>query len=115
MLADKHSITVEPSGIELEVHDGETIMGAALRAGYRWPSLCGGDGTCSICWVEVLSGGQRLSEAGPAERDTLELVPALVRRTRVVRLACQARVQGDVRVRKTGVKPRTSGVSEAPD
>ncbi|WP_224972867.1 2Fe-2S iron-sulfur cluster-binding protein [[Mycobacterium] nativiensis] len=106
MPAEKHWVTVEPRHIVLEADDGETIMGAALRSGYRWPSLCGGDGTCSICWVEVLTGGNQLSEVGELEQDTLQLVPALVRRTRSVRLACQARVQGDVCVRKSGVRPK---------
>lgn len=101
----KHLVTVEPSGLVLEVESGETLMGAAARAGYRWPSLCGGDGACSICWVEVLGGSEHLSEVSAGEQETMELVPALVRRTRTVRLACQARVGGDVTVRKPGVKP----------
>jgi ferredoxin, 2Fe-2S len=104
MPVERHVVTVAPRDIELEVNDGETIMGAAIRAGYRWPSLCGGAGTCSICWAEVLAGGEQLSGTTTLESTTLELVPALVRRTRTVRLACQARVHGDLSVRKSGVK-----------
>lgn len=101
----KHRVEVEPRGIEFDVNDGETIMGAALRNGYRWPTLCNGDGTCSICWVEVRAGEDHLSDAAPRERDTLELLSPVLRATRTVRLACQARVLGDVTVRKSGVRP----------
>lgn len=102
-----HRVAVEPRGIEFEVNDGETIMAAAQRHGYRWPTLCRGDGTCSICWVEVTAGENQLSDTAPAERATLELLSPLLRANRTVRLACQARVRGDVTVRKSGVKPVT--------
>ncbi len=97
---------MEPRDIEFEVDDGETVMGAAQRNGYRWPTLCRGDGTCSICWVEVTTGADHLSEMAPRERETLELLSPILRAGKTVRLACQARVRGDVTVRKAGVKPR---------
>lgn len=102
-----HSVAVEPRGIHFEVTEGETIMGAAERSGYRWPTLCHGDGTCSICWVEVTAGECHLSAVGDNERETLGLLSPRLRATRVVRLACQARVEGDVTVRKPGVRPKT--------
>ena len=37
-------IRVEPSGIEINANPDETIMEAAIRAGYKWPTVCGGDG-----------------------------------------------------------------------
>lgn len=100
-----HVVAVEPNGIEIEVREGETIMAAAERSGYRWPTLCRGDGTCSICWVEVKTGADRLSTMDDRERDTLELVSAHIRANHAIRLACQARVSGDLTVRRTGVRP----------
>lgn len=82
-------------------------MAAAQRSGYRWPTLCRGDGTCTICWVEVEAGADHLSDIAPLERDALEVVSRVLRATRTVRLACQARVNGDVRVRKPGVRPNS--------
>lgn len=103
-----HSVTVEPRGIVVEVNEGESIMAAAERSGLYWPTLCHGDGTCSICWVEVTGGGDNLSAMRDDERATLDLLSARLRATRTVRLACQARVGGDVAVRKPGVRPQTA-------
>lgn len=100
-----HVVAVEPRGIELEVEDGETIMAAAQRCGYRWPTLCRGEGSCSICWVAVTAGEDHLSSATALEQATLALLSVYIRTTRVVRLACQARVRGDVTVHKSGVRP----------
>ncbi len=101
-----HCVAVEPRGIVVEVNEGETIMAAAERGGYHWPTLCHGDGTCSICWVEVTEGSDNLSAMRDNERETLDLLSPRLRATRTVRLACQARVGGDVTVRKPGVRPR---------
>lgn len=80
-------------------------MAAAERSGYHWPTLCHGDGTCSICWVEVTTGGEHLSAATDAELATLNLLSPRLRQSREVRLACQLRVTGDAVVRKPGVRP----------
>ncbi|MCX2930860.1 2Fe-2S iron-sulfur cluster-binding protein [Mycobacterium sp. CVI_P3] len=97
---------VEPRGITLAVREGESIMAAAQRCGYHWPTLCHGDGTCSICWVEVKSGADNISAMKDNERETLTLLSERLTATRTVRLACQARVlEGEVTVRKPGVRP----------
>ncbi|XTP35580.1 2Fe-2S iron-sulfur cluster-binding protein [Mycobacterium sp. TJFP1] len=98
-------MVVEPRGIVIEVNEGETIMAAAERSGYHWPTLCHGDATCSICWAEVTEGGQNLSAMEDDERATLGLLSPRLRATRDVRLACRAQVVGDVAVRKPGVRP----------
>ncbi|ORA08140.1 hypothetical protein BST14_24945 [Mycobacterium arosiense ATCC BAA-1401 = DSM 45069] len=95
---------VEPSGIELDAKEGETVMAAALRLGYRWPTLCGGEAACAVCRMEVVSGEVQL---GPKDDDEQETLDGATGRPRgeQVRLACQARVYGDVVVTKKGVKP----------
>ncbi len=81
-------------------------MEAATRLGYKWPTLCNGDGTCTICFVEVVEGADRLSPIGPVERRALDVLPGRRLYEGVVRLACQARPAGRVVVKKTGVRAR---------
>ena len=105
MIDRHHCVDVQPGGFVLSVCDGETVMAAAERLGYRWPTLCHGEATCSVCWAQVLSGEQNLDAPGEAEQATLELLSPQLRAGRQVRLACQARVRGDLTVRKPGVRP----------
>ena len=98
-------VRVEPSGILLDVADGETIMDAAERAGFRWPTICNGDARCNQCFVLVQDGAQHLSPMRPQEREGLERVRWRFGPVAHERLACQARVLGDVVVLKEGVRP----------
>ncbi|HKT15087.1 MAG TPA: 2Fe-2S iron-sulfur cluster-binding protein, partial [Allosphingosinicella sp.] len=47
------AIRVEPLGAVLYVRDGETLMQAAARQGYHWPSICQGEARCGLCSIEV--------------------------------------------------------------
>jgi len=100
-------ITVLPAGIEIEALPGETIMAAAQRLGYYWPTTCGGLGICTTCLCEVEAGGDLLAEMGRSERKTLAAERGEPVLQRPVRLACQAMVlaQGAIRVEKRGVRP----------
>jgi len=53
---------------------------------------CGGMGMCGFCRISVLEGSDRLSEPGPAELRILGEIGARDNE----RLACFARVHGDV-------------------
>ena len=99
------TVRVEPAGLDIAVGDGETVMHAAERAGYRWPTVCHGQAVCTTCFFEVIRGDRNLLPAGDVERAALATSPAqLVPREHEIRLACQARVCGDVTVRKLGVR-----------
>ena len=100
---------VEPAGIDIDVAPGETLIQAAWRAGYDWPTLCFARGTCTACRCEIIDGLHLLSERTEAEVALLGDLDRGVRRAnpRRVRLACQARTSGDVTVRKPGVKKRS--------
>jgi phenol hydroxylase P5 protein len=50
-----YTLTIEPTGDEIEVEEGQTILDAALRAGVWLPHACG-HGLCGTCKVEVLEG-----------------------------------------------------------
>ena len=97
-------VRIRPLDVEIEAPEGETIMAAAQRAGYYWPTTCGGEGRCTTCACEVLSGIERLSPRGRNEARVLaeERGPGILEQP--VRLACQAQVYGDVVVEKPGVR-----------
>lgn len=99
-------VTIQPANIEIEVKLGETLMGGAQACGYYWPTTCGGQGICTTCLSEVVSGGDLLAAMSRSERKTLiaERGEAILRRP--MRLACQATVlrDGALTVSKPGVR-----------
>ncbi|ANI42476.1 ferredoxin [Mycolicibacterium vaccae ATCC 25954] len=104
------TMRVEPAGIDIEVSPGETLLQAAWRAGYDWPTLCYARGTCTACRCEVLDGLHLLSERTEAEVALLGDLDRRVRRAnpRRIRLACQATASGHITVRKPGVKKQST-------
>ena len=98
-------VRVEPLNIEFESPPGETVMNAANAAGYWWPVGCNRNGECTNCAMEVVSGVGRLSRMGRFERANLvrQRGQASIQDPRL-RLACQARVEGDIVVYKLGVR-----------
>lgn len=101
-------IRVGPLGIEVEAPANETVMDAVNAGGYFWPVGCARNGECTNCAMEVVSGIGRLSTMGRYERQNLlrQRGPRSIEDPRL-RLACQARVLGDIVVYKSGVRPDT--------
>ena len=98
------SVRVEPAGIDLEVGEGESIMAAAQRTGYRWPTVCGGEASCWTCYLVVIEGADNLSPVGRSEAVAVEeLARVIGREPRDLRLACQAKPAGSAVVYKKGV------------
>lgn len=87
---------------------GATLLDAARQAGLTWPTICGGVGDCTTCFVQVTEQAGNLSPLTPKERDGL----GIIRRRYPgagedeIRLACQARLAGDITVSKRGVRRR---------
>jgi ferredoxin len=103
-------VRVEPLGVDLEVDTGETLMHAAERLGYRWPTLCHGHAVCTMCFIAFDEEPDAFEPAGPAELAALRVVGAQSSSAgKVLRLACQARVRGDTIVTKRGVRVRVPG------
>ncbi|WP_280356990.1 2Fe-2S iron-sulfur cluster-binding protein [Nocardia otitidiscaviarum] len=98
------TVTVRPSGLRFTAATGQSVMAAAQAAGYRWPTICGGLGDCLVCHIEVLDQPEHLSE--PADTEIQAVRQLRARGGGPVRLACQARVHGDVVVLKRGVRGR---------
>ena len=99
-------VTVLPAQIEFEAEIGETLMGAAQARGLYWPTTCGGQGICTTCLSEVVSGSECLGEMSRSERKTLIAERGEAILGRPVRLACQATVlrDGAITVTKPGVR-----------
>jgi len=85
-----------PDGVELDAREGESVLEAALRANLPLTHACGGRAKCSTCRIWVLEG---IDNCPPRS----ELEQAMATRLglgKEVRLACQLRPRGDVRLRR---------------
>ncbi len=104
---------VEPSGITFEVRSDETLIEAAWRHGYTWPTVCAGKGTCRTCFVLVVDGSEALGPLGPLEHEGIEALRGVAPEPlELVRLACQLRVTGArAVVSKVGVQRMEGGLA----
>ena len=87
-----YQVDFEPLGRRLRVGRGNSILTAAQQAGVGLVSICGGQGTCGRCKVQVLEG--QLSPLSETEAKTLN--PDDV--ASGYRLACQAEILSDLKV-----------------
>ncbi len=78
-----------------EVDAGLSVLEAAELIGFPLNHDCGGNASCTTCRVDVLAGGDHLSEIDFEEQDLLDR-EALTEPHH--RLGCQARILGDVMV-----------------
>ncbi|HZU11632.1 MAG TPA: 2Fe-2S iron-sulfur cluster-binding protein [Chloroflexota bacterium] len=69
------------------------LLDALLAAGIEHRHVCGGNGFCTSCRVEVLGGAENLSPVSERERERLG------RDAGRLRLACQTFVHGPVHIR----------------
>ncbi len=98
-------VRIEPAGAELDVEAGETVLEAAWRLGYTWPTKCFGQAECMVCFVTVVDGELQTEPPGPHE--VFQMETRLPPRTRgpLVRLACRLKVTGPgVVLEKKGVR-----------
>ena len=104
-------IRILPLDVEIDATPDDTVMGSAQRAGYYWPTTCGGEGRCTTCACEVIEGMASLTEMGRAEQKSLVYERGESVLAMAVRLACQARIAGEgpIVVRKPGVRRPEAG------
>lgn len=94
-------VTIIPSGIQIEVEPGTTLLKAAIQNELCWPHTCGGKAQCTTCAYLIVKGAENLSPISRLEQHQL-----IARKGRMVgsnprmRLACQTIVNGDVTVQK---------------
>ena len=85
-----------PDNKTIAVADGQTVLQATLAADIPHAHACGGLARCSTCRVWVLDGLEHCAARSDDERalaDPLGFSPEL-------RLACQMRISGDVKIRR---------------
>lgn len=99
-------VRVEPLGDHVEVLPGETLIEAAWRSGYYWPTVCGGRAECTSCVTRLLAGGADARSPDQRESGQLERVRRRTGDLGPIRLACCFRPVGDVVVEKKGVRRR---------
>ncbi|HKL00134.1 MAG TPA: 2Fe-2S iron-sulfur cluster binding domain-containing protein, partial [Desulfotignum sp.] len=85
-----HTIAFLPHNKKITVHDGESLIRAAMEAGVHINASCGGGGVCGKCRVKIESGAV---DGGVSEQlsDT--------DREKGYCLACLATVKSDLTVR----------------
>lgn len=83
------------AGRRLAVESGVTLLEAARAHDLDLRSYCGGNCSCGTCRVEIVRGAEALSRPRSNESFTLGMEAA----HRGDRLACQARIEGEVEIR----------------
>lgn len=92
----KFRVQFLPSLKEVKEGEGRTILECAREARVFIDSQCGGKGKCGKCKIRVLEG-----EAGPFTQEETEYIRDMEKETGS-RLACMARIAGDVTVLVAG-------------
>lgn len=84
-------VTFADAAKEGEFPAGRTMLSIAGELGIRVSQVCGGDGACGTCRIEVVEGWEHLSPPTPDETYKELEAPH--------RLSCQSKLMGDVVVR----------------
>jgi uncharacterized 2Fe-2S/4Fe-4S cluster protein (DUF4445 family) len=87
----KHRVKFLPYERTVEVEEGTTIAEAAQRGDVFINNLCGGEGVCGECRVQVFKGEARADESSSAFFSQQELDEGFL-------LACQTKIRGDLEV-----------------
>jgi ferredoxin, 2Fe-2S len=108
VVTDSETVTrvvVAPSDAVIEVRKGESLMRAAERLGYHWPTICHGQAECTACWIAV-DDPDAFEKPADLELGALKLFAGRSFYAGMhLRLACQARPVADTTVSKRGVRP----------
>ncbi len=89
-MGNTYTVRFLPHNRQIEVEEGQTLIRAAMEAGVHVNASCGGEGVCGKCRVIIEEG--QVAE-GLSERLSKEDVQ------KGYRLACRAKITGDVVVR----------------
>ena len=98
----KNRVIFTPSGLSKEVESGVTLLEAARETGVAIRSICGGNGKCRQCWIEVAEGSHskhgiecsidHITQPSELEHRVFKSHPQYQGK----RLACRAQVIGDL-------------------
>ena len=84
-------VTFADAGKSGDFPEGRTLLSVAGELDVQVSHVCGGDGACGTCRIEVVEGWEWLTPPTPDE--TYKEVEA------PYRLSCQAKLMGDVIVK----------------
>jgi 2Fe-2S ferredoxin len=98
-------IEVAPLGAVFELDPTETLIEAAWRAGYYWPTVCGGRGECGVCRCEIVAGAASAAPMEPRESRLLTALGA-AKAGKTIRLACQLKAAGNLKVLRPGMRKK---------
>jgi len=87
----KHKVVFQPVGAKVEVEGEYTILEAAAESGIYINSLCGGEGVCGKCRVQITSGEARPTSHSIRFLSREEINSGFV-------LGCQTEVKHDIEV-----------------
>ncbi len=88
-------VTIEPLGVTLDCHDGESVFACARRNSVFIPTACAGKATCGLCRVKMIAGEANVA---PINRDEQKHLGNTYFITKL-RLSCQLVPTGDITVR----------------
>jgi class 3 adenylate cyclase/nitrite reductase/ring-hydroxylating ferredoxin subunit len=89
-------VTSLPDDVKFELEPGETLLAGALRSDVAFAHACGGRAKCSTCRIWVLDGLEACHERTELEQAMATRLGLDIR----VRLACQLKPRGSIRVRR---------------
>ena len=98
------TVSLVNKNLEFQVDEGEVLFDALDSQGERLPHGCLA-GSCGACRIEVLEGAENLKPPSLVEQNTIESIREEYEKKhgagsldgRTIRLACRARVLGDVK------------------
>jgi ferredoxin len=99
------TVTIRGSGepVVIPCREGETLFEIGGRGHAGIDTACVGKGTCGLCRVRIVAGGEHLTAFSDEERRHLGNVYHLTK----VRLACRSRVtDGDIVIEVVRKKTR---------
>lgn len=88
------TVRFEDDDLEVEVEIGANLRDAAETESASISFGCD-QGICGTCLVDLVEGGDNLSDSEEVEEETLQAMGA----EEGQRLACQCRVEGDITVK----------------
>ncbi|MFX1256899.1 MAG: ASKHA domain-containing protein [Promethearchaeota archaeon] len=94
MEKERYTLILEPISIRINVIKDTSVYSAILALNFPIGAFCGGKGTCGKCIIRVVDPNAKLSE--PSENEIKMLGRNKI--SKGYRLACQAKVLGDLRV-----------------
>ncbi|MFX1276359.1 MAG: ASKHA domain-containing protein [Promethearchaeota archaeon] len=90
----RHTLILEPISKRINILDGLTVYESLLALNIPVGALCAGKGTCGKCLIRVVDPNPKISELSEQEKKVLDEQKI----SEGYRLACQAKILGNLRV-----------------